>query len=517
MAQDILVPNIGDFKDVEIIEILVKEGDQISKGDPMITIESDKSSVEVPSSHAGIIETIHITIGDKVSEGSLIASLSSADENQVEEVKEVKKTIKTEKVNSNSKEAKILTVPQVNVVGKLFVAKIHLSINSKVSKDQTILTIEDDESSIDIPSPLDGTISEILVNKNDVVSAGQEICKIIIPANKPNLVAKPIVPISQPQPVETIKNVEIKPIQQIPSASPKIMKFARELGVDIQNVKGTGRLGRILEEDIKSHIRININKPVSTNEVSNESKPKNQDPLPYEHSEFGEVDEQNIPRIKRLSGPHLVKAWNEIPHVTQHDEIDVTEMENFRKNLVDLNTREKISITPLAFMMKALVNAMKKYPNFNSSLNGEKVIYKKYFHIGIAVDTPNGLMVPKIRNINEKNLSDLSKEVRKVSKLCKELKIDKKEFFGGSMTISSLGGIGGSFFTPIINAPEVAIIGIGRSEMKQVFLDGEFKARMMMPISLSYDHRIIDGVEAAKFCQDLKISLGRNFALELAI
>ena len=295
------------------------------------------------------------------------------------------------------------------------------------------------------------------------------------------------------------------------------MKFARELGVNIHDVQGSGRLGRILEEDIKSHIRININKPATSAEVSKEIKPKSQETLPFEHSEFGEVDEQNIPRIKRLSGPHLVKAWNEIPHVTQHDEIDVTEMESFRKNLVDLNTREKISITPLAFMMKALVNAMKKYPNFNSSLNGEKVIYKKYFHIGIAVDTPNGLMVPKIRDVNTKTLSNLSNEVRKVSKLCKELKIDKKEFFGGSMTISSLGGIGGSFFTPIINAPEVAIIGIGRSEMKQIYIDGEFKPRMMMPISLSYDHRIIDGAEAAKFCQDLKISLGRNFALELAI
>ena len=514
MAQDILVPNIGDFKDVEVIEILIKEGDKISKGDSMITIESDKSSVEVPSSHAGVIETLHIKIGDKVSEGSLIASLSNDDQNQVEEEE---KTTKIEQANSNSKKVKILTIPQVNVVGKLFVAQIHLSVNSEVSKDQTILTIEDDESSIDIPSPLDGTISEILVNKNDIVIPGQEIYKIIIPTNKANLAAKPTVPISQPQQVETIKNTEIETSQQIPSASPKIMKFARELGVDIQNVKGSGRLGRILEEDIKSHIRTNINKPVSMVEISKETKPITKDPLPYEHSEFGEVDEQNIPRIKRLSGPHLVRAWNEIPHVTQHDEIDVTEMENFRKNLVDLNTREKISITPLAFMMKALVNAMKKYPNFNSSLNGEKVIYKKYFHIGIAVDTPNGLMVPKIRDVNTKTLSNLSNEVRKVSKLCKELKIDKKEFFGGSMTISSLGGIGGSFFTPIINAPEVAIIGIGRSEMKQVFIEGEFKARMMMPVSLSYDHRIIDGAEAAKFCQDLKISLGRNFALELAI
>jgi len=514
MAQDILVPNIGDFKDVEIIEILVKEGDTVSKGDPMITIESDKSSVEVPSSHSGTIEKLHIKIGDKVSEGSLIASLIGSGEKQIEKIEETK-TI--EKQVFNSEEAKILTVPQVNIVGNLFVAKIYLSINSKVLKDQTILTIEDDESSIDIPSPLDGTISEILVNKNDSVTPGQEICKIIITSTKQSLIKKTIPPVATPKVVEIDNNTKVKPTQQIPSASPKIMKFARELGVNIHDVHGSGRLGRILEEDIKSHIRININKPAPSAEVSKETKPKIQETLPFEHSEFGEVDEQSIPRIKRLSGPHLVKAWNEIPHVTQHDEIDVTEMESFRKNLVDLNTREKISITPLAFMMKALVNAMKKYPNFNSSLNGEKVIYKKYFHIGIAVDTPNGLMVPKIRNVNTKTLLNLSNEVRKVSKLCKELKIDKKEFFGGSMTISSLGGIGGSFFTPIINAPEVAIIGIGRSEMKQVFIDREFKPRMMMPISLSYDHRIIDGAEAAKFCQDLKISLGRNFALELAI
>jgi pyruvate dehydrogenase E2 component (dihydrolipoamide acetyltransferase) len=272
-----------------------------------------------------------------------------------------------------------------------------------------------------------------------------------------------------------------------------------------------------LEQDIKQYVSQNINTAKTSAQVE-ELKPKTavSDSLPYEHSEFGDVDVQNIPRIKRLSGPHLVKAWTTIPHVTQHDELDITEMENFRKNLVDLNTREKISITPLAFMMKALVNAMRKFPNFNSSIDNDKVFLKKYFHIGIAVDTPHGLMVPKIRNVDKKNLSELSQEVREISKLCKELKIDKKEFFGGSMTISSLGGIGGSFFTPIINAPEVSIIGVGKSEMKQVFIDGKFEARMMMPISLSYDHRIIDGAEAAKFCQDLKVSLGRNFSIKLA-
>jgi pyruvate dehydrogenase E2 component (dihydrolipoamide acetyltransferase) len=274
MAQDILVPNIGDFKDVEIIEILVKEGDTVSKGDPMITIESDKSSVEVPSSHSGTIEKLHIKIGDKVSEGSLIASLSGSGEKQIEKIEETK-TI--EKEVFNSEEVKILTVPQVNIVGNLFVAKIHLSINSKVLKDQTILTIEDDESSIDIPSPLDGTISEILVNKNDSVTPGQEICKIIITSTKQSLIKKTIPPVATPKVVEIHNNTEAKPTQQIPSASPKIMKFARELGVNIHDVQGSGRLGRILEEDIKSHIRININKPAPSAEVSKEIKPKSQE------------------------------------------------------------------------------------------------------------------------------------------------------------------------------------------------------------------------------------------------
>ncbi len=274
MAQDILVPNIGDFKDVEIIEILVKEGDTVSKGDPMITIESDKSSVEVPSSHSGTIEKLHIKIGDKVSEGSLIASLSGSGEKQIEKIEETK-TI--EKEVFNSEEVKILTVPQVNIVGNLFVAKIHLSINSKVLKDQTILTIEDDESSIDIPSPLDGTISEILVNKNDSVTPGQEICKIIITSTKQSLIKKTIPPVATPKVVEIHNNTEAKPTQQIPSASPKIMKFARELGVNIHDVQGSGRLGRILEEDIKSHIRININKPAPSAEVSKETKPKSQE------------------------------------------------------------------------------------------------------------------------------------------------------------------------------------------------------------------------------------------------
>ena len=299
------------------------------------------------------------------------------------------------------------------------------------------------------------------------------------------------------------------------SASPKVRKFARELGVDINNVKGSERLGRVTEKDLKEFVSSNINQNIDTKDSKNEKVIKSE----YHHSDFGEVEIKDIPRVKKIAAPHLVNSWTNIPHVTNHDEADITEMEEFRSSLKDNYTREKIKITPLAFIIKALVISLKKFPSFNSSIddieNG-KITFKKYFHIGIAVDTQHGLMVPKIRDADQKNINDLSKDLKKVSDDCRNLKIDKKEFFGGSMTITSLGGIGGSFFTPIINFPEVAILGIGRSYKKQVFKDGKFIPRTILPLSLSYDHRIIDGAEAAKFNNELKDNLGANFAYNLS-
>ena len=299
--------------------------------------------------------------------------------------------------------------------------------------------------------------------------------------------------------------------KDIVSASPKVRKLARELGADMYQIQGTQREGRVSEGDVKTFIKESISGKVEKKQTSILQQ--------YDHSEFGEIDVQPIPRIKKIAGPHLQKSWNEIPHVTQHDEADITEMEKFRKSLRDLYTGEKISITPLAFIMRAVVKALKDYPNFNSSLDAEreKIIYKKYFHIGIAVDTPHGLMVPKIRDVDKKDITELGKELKRLSKLSKELKIDKKEFFGGSMTISSLGGIGGSFFTPIINHPEVAILGVGRAETKQVFMGDKYENRIMLPLSLSYDHRVIDGAEGARFCVHLKESLGKDFAYKLAV
>ena len=294
--------------------------------------------------------------------------------------------------------------------------------------------------------------------------------------------------------------------------TPKVRKFARELGANVSEIKGTERKGRITEDDVKNYISNKLD--------TKSSKFSEKKIIEFNHSEFGEIEIKDIPRVKKIAAPHLVNSWKTIPHVTHHDEADITEMDEFRNSLTDNFTGEKKKITPLAFIIKALVRALKLFQNFNSSIddieNGKMVI-KKYFHIGIAVDTAHGLMVPKIRNVDSKNINAISNELRIISDKCRNLKIEKKEFFGGSMTITSLGGIGGSFFTPIINYPEVAILGIGRSQKKQMLIDGKFQTKMMLPLSLSYDHRIIDGAEAARFCNELKENLGKNFAYKLAV
>ena len=299
-------------------------------------------------------------------------------------------------------------------------------------------------------------------------------------------------------------------------ASPKARKFARELGIDINKISGSERQGRVTEKDIKLFVSTNSNENFKKNDVKKENKVE-QD---YLHSEFGEVEVKDIPRVKRISSKYLINSWTNIPHVTNHDEADITELEEFRTSLTDIYTGERKKITPLAFIVKALTSSLKKFPNFNSSLDkieDGKMTIKKYYHVGIAVDTPHGLMVPKLRNADNKNISLISKELKKLSDDCRNLKIDKKELFGGSMTITSLGGIGGSFFTPIINYPEVAILGIGKSEKKQIYINGKLVMRVMLPLSLSYDHRIIDGAEAARFNNDLKENLGKNFAYKLAV
>ena len=300
-------------------------------------------------------------------------------------------------------------------------------------------------------------------------------------------------------------------------ATPKVRRFARELGANVSLIEGTERKGRITEEDVKKFINNQLK--VSSN-IKEDNQPSEKIKNEYNHSDFGEVEIKDITRVKKLAVPHLVNSWKNIPHVTHHDEADITEMEEFRSTLTDSFTGEKKKITPLAFIIKGLVSTLKKFPSFNSSvedIDKGKMTIKKYYHIGIAVDTPHGLMVPKLRNVNNKNINLISNELKTISDKCRNLKIDKKEFFGGSMTITSLGGIGGSFFTPIINYPEVAILGVGRSSKKSIYYEDKYQARIMLPLSLSYDHRIIDGAEAARFCNELKENLGENFAYKLAV
>jgi len=420
--KEIKVPNIGEFKDVEVIEVLVSDGQSVSKNDPLITIESDKSSVEIPASFDGKVKSVKIKVGDRVSEGDLILTVeqSGEEEKNIEE-----KTIKEDEPVANQ-----------NQVEKIV----------KVNPEQN------------------------LIKKNN---------------------------------------------SEVSSASPKVRKFARELGVNINEIVGSERQGRIVEDDVKNFISSKINKaPDKT-----EAQPK-KIISEFSHSDFGEIEVKDMPRVKKLASTYLVNSWTTIPHVTNHDEADITEMEDFRTSLTDMYTGERKKITPLAFIIKALVASLKKFPSFNSSIddieNG-KITIKKYFHVGIAVDTPHGLMVPKIRSADNKSISYISNELKTVSDQCRNLKIDKKEFFGGSMTITSLGGIGGSFFTPIINYPEVAILGVGKAQKKQIFINRKFETRTMLPLSLSYDHRIIDGAEAARFNNDLKENLGKNFAYKLAV
>jgi pyruvate dehydrogenase E2 component (dihydrolipoamide acetyltransferase) len=411
---EIKVPNIGEFKDTEVIEVLVSVGKKVKKNDPLITIESDKSSIEIPSPFDGKVKLLNIKVGDKVSEGS------------------------------------------------------------------TILVIEINEK-----------ITQQVLQKKEINQVKKEK-KIIEKDLKQNLKERDV-------------------LEKI-SASPKARKFARELGVNIDQVSGSERQGRVIEGDIKKFVSSHINKNLDSQKkkITNE----------FFHSDFGEIEVQDIPRVKKIASTYLVNSWTTIPHVTNHDEADITELEDFRNSLKDIYTGERKKVTPLAFIVKALVATLKKFPIFNSSIddieNG-KITIKKYFHIGIAVDTKHGLMVPKVRNANSKNINYISSELKEISEKCRDLKIDKKEFFGGSMTITSLGGIGGSFFTPIINYPEVAILGIGRSEKKQVLTNGKFQIRTMLPLSLSYDHRIIDGAEAARFNNELKENLGKNFAYKLAV
>ena len=417
--KDILVPDIGDFDGVEVIEILVATGDQISIEDPIASLESDKAAMEIPSPFAGTVKEIKINIGDKVSEGSLLITIEASEETNAEQV-----------------------------------------------------TTE--------PSP-----------------APEEPAPAA--AATPTPAPKPAAP--RPSPTANL-NVNEEGFRKA-HASPSVRKFARELGADLSQMTGTGEKNRILKEDVKAWVKQTLAQGNSGGGLGVEPMPE------IDFSQFGEIETQALSRINKLTGKFLHRNWVTVPHVTQFDEADITELEKFRKQLNEENKKNGTRVTVLAFLMKALVSALKEYPRFNSSLDhtGENLIMKKYVNIGVAMDTPDGLVVPVIRNCDSKSLIELALELVETSKRARDKKLSPSDMSGGCITISSLGGIGGKAFTPIVNAPEVAILGVSRSSMKPVYQDGEFVPRLILPLSLSYDHRVIDGADGARFTSYLSTVL----------
>ena len=434
---EVKIPDIGDFADVEIIEVLVAPGDKVSAEDPLLTLESDKATMEIPSPADGTIQSISINVGDRVSEGSVVMMLEAADQSGG----------------------------------------------------------ADSETAAAAPEP----------STEESVPAADRATRAA-PETSAESVKGPEPPASLPPPVQKSGSVP-------PHASPGVRRFARELGADLTQVNGSGPKGRILKEDVKKWIKQQLSSPASAG-GSGTGIPE----IPaVDFSKFGEIETVSLSRIKKLSGPHLQRAWLNIPHVTHHDEADITELEDFRQSIKEEAAKEGVRITLLGFVMKILVGGLKSFPTFNASLhpNGENLILKKYFNIGIAVDTPNGLVVPVVKDVDRKSITELAAAMGELSQKAREGKLSPAEMQGGCISISSLGGIGGTAFTPIVNAPEVAILGLSRSRIKPVWDGEQFQPRLMQPLSLSYDHRVIDGAEAARFCAYLARSLSdvRRLAL----
>jgi pyruvate dehydrogenase E2 component (dihydrolipoamide acetyltransferase) len=517
----VVVPDIGDFKEVEVIEVLVKPGDAVAKEQSLITLESDKATMEIPSPAAGVVKELKIKTGDKVSKGSPILVL---DEKKSEERKaEPKIESRSEPRKSQAAQAQTVTVPDIGDFKDVEVIEILVKPGDTVAKEQSLITLESDKATMEIPSPAAGVVKELKVKVGEKVSkdapilvleGGDERRAEPRPAQAQAAQAAAASPPPAPTPVQS---VQTRPVPREPReatatkahASPSVRKFARELGVPLGEVQGSGPKGRVLHADVQSFVKGVIQgKAPAAPEARGGTLPFNLPAWPeVDFAKFGPVEKVALTRIQKLSGPYLHRNWVSIPHVTQFDEADITELEAFRKSQTAETEKKGFKLTMLAFMIKACVTALREYPQFNASLerSGESVIIKKYYHIGVAVDTSEGLVVPVVRDADRKGVFDLAKELAEISKLARDKKLKAGDMQGGTFSISSLGGIGGTYFTPIINAPEVAILGVSRAYLKPLYAGkgekGEdlFKARLMLPLSLSYDHRVIDGATAARF------------------
>lgn len=518
---EVRVPDIGDSTDVEVIEVLVSVGDTVAVEDSLIVMESDKASMEIPSSAAGVVKEIKLAVGHKANEGDLVVVLEAV----AEATADTPAPVTAEAAPTAAASAPTglaadvtVTVPDIGDSVDVEVIEILVAVGDTVAVEDSLVTLESDKASMEIPSSAAGVIKSIALKVGDKVNLGDAVVVLEATAATPAAPAPsaaPAVPApaaqATPAPAAAPAPAKAQPSSSPTAnvskgkshASPAIRKYARELGADLSRISGSGRKGRIVKDDVKSYIKSVLEGAstpggVNTSNTGGAGIP----PIPeVDFSKFGEIERVEMGRIPKLSAANLHRAWLNMPMVTHHDEADITELETFRKSLKAEAEKVGVRVTALVFHMKVLAACLKAFPKFNSSItpDGEALIYKKYFNIGIAVDTPNGLVVPVFKDVDKKSIYEISAEIMDVSKRARDKKLKGTEMQGASMTISSLGGIGGTAFTPIVNAPEAAIMGITRARMQPVWDGKEFVPRLMCPLDMTYDHRIIDGADAARF------------------
>ncbi|HAT9090352.1 TPA: dihydrolipoyllysine-residue acetyltransferase [Legionella pneumophila subsp. pneumophila] len=532
---EIKIPDIGGANQVDVIEILVKEGDQIEVDTPLITLESEKASMDIPSPISGTVTQILVKVGDKVSEGDLIVKAKSDTTTNISSSQEQKAEPEKQNLQTRAEEQSVdtkatastpgskdieISIPDIGGANDVDVIDILVKPGMEVEKDQALITLEGDKATMDIPSPYAGKVIEMKIKLGDKVSQGTPILTLKTPGKSETLeieksqikniseqsikeIEKPYEEVkSEPISINSLEIAESKSI--LISAGPAVRRLAREFGVDLSLVQGSGRKSRITKEDLQNYIKVRLSEKTTSGGFSLPLNPA------IDFSKFGSIETKPLNKIKKLTGTNVHRSWITIPHVTQFDEADITDLEAFRKSESESAKNQDYKLTLLAFVCSVVCKALHAYPQFNASLDasGENLIYKKYYNIGIAVDTPNGLVVPVIKNVDKLSVIDIAKEMSRLSTKAREKGLTPIDMSGGCFTISSLGGIGGTAFTPIVNSPEVAILGLSRSIIKPIYDNKEFKPRLMLPISLSYDHRVIDGAEAARFTRFLCDCLG---------
>jgi pyruvate dehydrogenase E2 component (dihydrolipoamide acetyltransferase) len=540
---EVKVPDIGDFDEVSVIEVLVKPGDTVKAEQSLVTVESDKASMEIPSSSAGVVKEVKVKLGDKVKEGSSLVVLDGAEATSgaappaaqpkasapVAAAPQAPRAPQQPAATATGSKSIEIRVPDIGDFKDVAVIELLVKPGDAVKIEQSLITVESDKASMEIPSSAAGVVKELKVKLGDKLNVGDLIAIVqgsgaagataqspappAPPAPQPAAQLAPSGGTSQPAAPATERtsptaalppHEPTAPTGHLPHASPSVRKFARELGVPLEEVKGTGPKGRITVEDVQSFTRAVMKGEASTKAAAGTGGGGGAalGLLPWpkvDFAKFGPIERRDLSRIKKISGANLHRNWVMIPHVTNHDDADITELEAFRVQLNKENEKAGIKVTMLAFLIKACVAALKKFPDFNSSLDGEQLVLKQYYNIAFAADTPNGLVVPVIKDADKKGILQISQEMAELAKKAREGKLAPGDMSGGTFTISSLGGIGGRYFTPIINAPEVAILGVCKSQMEPVWDGKQFQPRLLLPLSLAWDHRVVDGASAARF------------------